>query len=274
MTRPRKQTVDWFPHSVNHGRTMFVMERRWGIGGYGFWFKLLEVLGNTEGHFIDAENKSTMDYLQANSYTDKETCLAMLDQLADLEAIDPKLWEQKLIWSDNFVSGLAVLYRNRNTTIPVRPDNYRQKSGSSGVSDAEKPARKKREREREEVERKDNAAVGPPDAPVAALFFSCPFFDVDYDYRYKLKREYPALSDTFLKNQLSKMEDWLTDNPRPKRANGHLKNPKLFIRNWLERVIIRQPPTNPHNKAAATTAANIAARAEVLGRCETPGNES
>jgi hypothetical protein len=237
MARPRKQTVDWFPHSVTHGRTIFVMERRWGIAGYGFWFKLLEILGNTERHFIDAENKASMDYLQAYTYTDQDTCLEMLEQLADLEAIDPKLWKGKVIWTDNFVAGLAAVYRNRNLPLPDRPDNYRKKSGLAGVSDAGNPIRKEG---RKEGKRKD---IASPDNGDASPFFSCRFFVVDRDYRDKLAKEYPAMIDPLLLKEFSRMEDFLTDNPRPKRANGQLKNPKLFIRNWLDRTIIKEAPT-------------------------------
>ena len=49
MTRPKKQTVDYFPHSCNHKKTIYILEERYGNNGYSFWFKLLEMLGNTEG---------------------------------------------------------------------------------------------------------------------------------------------------------------------------------------------------------------------------------
>ena len=49
-----------------------------------------------------------------------------------LTGLDPTLWKDKLIWSDNFVKGLAPCYRNRNIVIPVRPDNYRKKPGQPG----------------------------------------------------------------------------------------------------------------------------------------------
>ena len=51
MTRPMKKGVDYFPHACVHGQTMFILEQRWGNDGYAFWFKLLEMLGTTEGHF-------------------------------------------------------------------------------------------------------------------------------------------------------------------------------------------------------------------------------
>ena len=46
MARPRKQTVDYFPHYCKCGRTIFILENRFGNDGYAFWFKLLEILGD------------------------------------------------------------------------------------------------------------------------------------------------------------------------------------------------------------------------------------
>ena len=48
MTRPRKQTVDWFPHYCRHGKTMAILEEKYGNNGFAFSFKLLEILGDTE----------------------------------------------------------------------------------------------------------------------------------------------------------------------------------------------------------------------------------
>ena len=85
--------------------------------------------------------------------------------------------------------------------------------------------------------RKDIAKADVPSAP-ALIFFSCQFFDVDFNYRMKLAKEYPALNDDLLKAEFSKMEDWIIDNRGKKKfkANGHLGNPRLFIKNWLNRV--------------------------------------
>lgn len=241
MTRPRKQTVDWFPHSCDHGMTMYVLDKRYGIAGYYFWFRLLELLGNTEGHFIDAENLAKFEYLQAYTHTDGSTCNEILDLLSTLEAIDPKLWKDKLIWSDNFVKGLAALYRNRNLPLPDRPDNYRKKPPDEGKKPLKTPQGSRVE-EGKEGKEKDIAPPGPPDtggAPqIFTGFFSCPYFDVDLNYRLKLAKEYPALNDDLLRKELSKMEDWISDNAQKKKfkANGHLANPKLFIKNWLDRV--------------------------------------
>lgn len=237
MTRPRKQTVDYFPHSCDHGQTMFILEDRYGNNGYAFWFKLLELLGKTAGHSLDCNNPATWEFLQARTHLGADVCNEILDLLAKLGAIDSDLWESRLVWSDNFVIGVADAYRNRLSEIPIRPDNLRQKPPEPPQPNAENPQTKLKET-KEKKSRKDIAPPGPSDTVGAVLFFSCAYFDVNLDYRFKLAKEYPALNDDLLRKELSKMEDWISDNASKKKfkANGHLANPKLFIKNWLDRV--------------------------------------
>lgn len=89
---------------------------------------------------------------------------------------------------------------------------------------------------------KDIATPGPSDLGIAvpSFFFSCQFFDIDFDYRMKLAKEYPALTDDLLKAEFSKMEDWIVDNKHTKKfkANGHLANPRSFIGRWLKKAIV------------------------------------
>jgi hypothetical protein len=273
MTRPRKQTVDWFPHSCTHGRTIFTLERKYGIQGYGFWFKLLEILGNTEGHFIDAEDLATMKYLQAQTYTDEESCLEILNLLATLDAIDSKLWKQKLIWSDNFVAGLAPCYRNRNILIPVKPDNYRDKPGQPGKISKITVEEGEEGKEGKEGKRKEGAPP-PPDGsggalvpvPVPVLFYSCPHFDIDVDYFQQLLADYPGLDKNQMLMEIKKAADYCTDNPKNHKRNskGKLVNQKLYLRNWMGRATTQGERGRPMSKAEQVTAANLRAAQEVM----------
>jgi len=107
-------------------------------------------------------------------------------------------------------------------------------------------------KEEEEVKEKEEIIALPKkDIGSALPFFSCKFFDVDPDYRQKLKIEYPLLTDDMLRCELSKMEDWVSDNQKKKKfkANGHMANPKMFIKNWLSRVIVA-PPKEADNMGA------------------------
>jgi hypothetical protein len=109
----------------------------------------------------------------------------------------------------------------------------------------------KSETETETETETEKTQTSPPDgsefARSASPVFSCKHFEVLPEYHTELLKDYPGLTDKTLLVELKKMRDWLDDNPhRNKRtAKGHLKNPKLFIRNWLDKVILRLGPAPP-----------------------------
>ena len=149
MARPRKQTVDYFPHQCNHKKTMFILEQRYGNDGYAFWFKLLETLGNNEGHFIDLRNEVDWQFLASLTRMEEDACEEILSLLAKLGAIDQELWAEKIVWSQKFVDGITDAYRNRKVDIPKRPDYLLNKSASNGVSYVRKPQKRKDETKEE-----------------------------------------------------------------------------------------------------------------------------
>ncbi len=130
MARPKKDTVDYFPHYCTHKTTMFIIEQRYGNEGYAFWFKLLEILGATEGHYLDCNDRMKWEFLQAKTRTSEGFCAEILDLLCRLNAIDPELWKKRVIWSQNFIDGIAEVYRNRRKPVPSKPV-------ISGLSDVE-----------------------------------------------------------------------------------------------------------------------------------------
>lgn len=157
MARPVKYTVDYFPHQCKHGKTMFIIEQRYGIAGYAFWFKLLERLGSTDGHFIDCRNVSEWEFLQAITQQTPETCTEILDLLSKLDAIDRDLWAEKVIWCQNFVDGISEVYKNRRVEMPAKPSFYDQKPSDAAVSTDEKPqSRVKESRVKESKEEEED----------------------------------------------------------------------------------------------------------------------
>jgi len=134
MPRKEKQIVDYFPHDTVHGKTMFILENKWGNDGYAFWFKLLELLGRTEGHAYDCNNADAWEYLIAYTRLEENIVNEILNKLALLDAIDKELWNEKIIWCDNFIDNISIVYQKRVTEIPQKPSIRRQKSGSGDVS--------------------------------------------------------------------------------------------------------------------------------------------
>jgi hypothetical protein len=139
---------------------MFILEQRYGNDGYAFWFKLLELLGDAEGHFIDCNDLSTWEYLKSKLHVDNpqeiDIHTEILDLLANLKAIDPELWGKKVVWSDNFLKGILPVYGNRRVEPPSRPDNYIKETVSEGITTCRKP------QTRVEESRVENKDLSPP----------------------------------------------------------------------------------------------------------------
>lgn len=123
MGRPRKQTVDYFPHFVStDSRTKFILEQSWGNDGYAFWFKLLELLGRSEGHYYDCSTTANEKYLVALMKMEQSVIDEILSVLADLGNIDKELWEErKVIWCQSLVDNLQDVYSKRTVSAPTRP---------------------------------------------------------------------------------------------------------------------------------------------------------
>ncbi|MEN6375511.1 MAG: Lin1244/Lin1753 domain-containing protein [Smithella sp.] len=121
MTRPKKETVDYFSHDCEHGKTLFVLESQFGNDGYSFWFKLLETLGKTEGHSYNFNDPAARVFLLAKTRVNEETARSILSMLSDMEAIDRELWSTGIIWCQKFVDRLSDVYTRRKKEKPLRP---------------------------------------------------------------------------------------------------------------------------------------------------------
>ncbi len=114
--RKDKNTIDYFPHYVNSGKTLFIIETKYGLEGYAAWFKILEMLGKSENHFIDCTKESEFDYLDAKINLKNNTLKSFLELLAKLGAIHKELWENKIIWSGNFIKNIEDVYKRRSNS--------------------------------------------------------------------------------------------------------------------------------------------------------------
>lgn len=148
MARPKKAVVDYFPHYVTHGKTMFAIEGKFGNDGYAFWFKLLEMLGSTENHFIDCNDFSTWEFLLAKTRLNGETADNILAMLANCGSIDAELWQNRIIWSEHFVENLSTVYLRRRVSVYTKEDVWGlciQKSHSTAQCVVKNPQSKVKE---------------------------------------------------------------------------------------------------------------------------------
>ena len=123
MARLQKDVVSYFPHDANActGDTLTVLQSQFGNDGYAFWFKLLEKLASTEGHFIDCSNPTKWQLLLAKTGVSELIGVEIMKLLVEMQAIDKELWDSKLIWCQKLVDNVSDVYKNRRRDLPQKP---------------------------------------------------------------------------------------------------------------------------------------------------------
>jgi hypothetical protein len=142
MARKVKNTVDYFPHIVHSGKTIYILENKYGNDGYAFWFKTLETLGISDNHYIDCRNTEQWEFMLAKMRVSEETANNILSTLSNLNAIDSELWGKKIIYSQNFIDNLFAIYERRKSKCLQKQDickhlgiKCKQKPPLNGISD-------------------------------------------------------------------------------------------------------------------------------------------
>lgn len=164
MARPKKLTVEYFPHMCVSGKTLFILEQEYKNDGYAFWFKLLEELGKNAGHFINYNDEAFQMFFAAKTGVNVTKTHEILHLLAKLGAIDKTLWENGIIWSENFVHNIYEIAGFRRKERPKKPsfgnnnatkDELLQQKLSENVVSAESmPQRKENKNKVNKIEEK------------------------------------------------------------------------------------------------------------------------
>lgn len=121
MSRPKKDSVDYFPHYVNHGKTVKIIQNIYGNDGYAFFYKLLELLGRSHGHFYICKEIQDQEFLASETHLQWGFCTQILQLLANMAIIDQKLWENGVIWMQSFVDSIKDAYKKRGVSVPDKP---------------------------------------------------------------------------------------------------------------------------------------------------------
>lgn len=245
MARPKKQTVDYFPHFVTSGKTLYILENSYGNNGYAFWFKLLEILGSTDGHCFRAENPSNWLFLLAKTRLSDDEATSILDTLADLEAIDKELWtDKKMIWVQNLVDNLSEVYRKRRTIAPIKPtiDSFRDENPlSDGVKDAETPQSKVKESKvKDSIVNNNNSDVVVDDNKnIFKVFEHCGFGMVS-----------PFLAEELVELEKEYSFEWTKEAIEIAATNGvkKLKYVESILNTWKTKGKDYKPPKQQYGK--------------------------
>jgi uncharacterized phage protein (TIGR02220 family) len=123
MARHCSNTVDYFPHVAKSGKTIAILEGKWGILGYAFWFKLLEGLCCSDNHYLDFNDVEIWQYFISRIPIEEDKADEILRLLANLGNIDSDLWsDMRIVWCQALVDNLEIVYKNRRRPIPKKPN--------------------------------------------------------------------------------------------------------------------------------------------------------
>lgn len=122
MARHSTNTVEYFPHVAKAGKTLAILEGKWGVLGYAFWFKLLEGLCCAENHSLDFNDSEIWEYFISTVPVDEDKAETIIKLLANLGNIDSELWhEYRIVWCQALVDNIEIVYKNRRRPTPKKP---------------------------------------------------------------------------------------------------------------------------------------------------------
>ncbi|QRN86833.1 conserved phage C-terminal domain-containing protein [Clostridia bacterium] len=92
---------------------------------------------------------------------DSESCTNVLNLLSSLGAIDKELWDKKkIVWSQNFVDGIADVYKKRYAETPRKP-SFRTENLVSDTENTQSKVKESKVKDKEILSGKKNPTPPP-----------------------------------------------------------------------------------------------------------------
>ena len=132
MARPKKNTVDYFPHDCHPNKELEIFINKHGNEGYAFYYRLFELLGVTPDHRYDCNKSVNYQYLLTKTGVKEDSFEQLMISLVDLDIVNEKQWGKKMIWVQSFVDSVAVVYEKRTTQLPTKEGLRPENSTSAG----------------------------------------------------------------------------------------------------------------------------------------------
>ena len=124
--RPIANNVDYFPHKCKDDKVLTLIQHKYKSEGYEVFYRLQQHLGDAEYHKIDLKNDFEKEMFEMGMSVRQEVVYGVIDILVGMNWLDKELYEKdNVLWSDNFVNSIRVVYINRKRPVPTKQDIYR-----------------------------------------------------------------------------------------------------------------------------------------------------
>jgi len=118
MARPERRDADYFPFYAKDGRTLHILESKYGCKGTGFFTNVMRFLTLQPNHHFCIADDSDFLYFFSRCKCDEESGLDMLNIMSKTGKICSTCWvSYRVIVSGDLLDSLKDAYKNRNNPI-------------------------------------------------------------------------------------------------------------------------------------------------------------
>jgi DNA-binding Lrp family transcriptional regulator len=119
MARPERRDVDYFPFYVKRGKTLNILQSKFGLEGIGFFTNLMRFLALTpDHHYCIKDEIDRMNFFAEIGIQDESRGLEMIELMVKTEKLDKGLWEDHMVIAcEAFLKSIEDAYKNRVNQI-------------------------------------------------------------------------------------------------------------------------------------------------------------
>jgi len=118
LARPERHDCDYFPFYAKRGKTLNILQAKYGLEGIGFFTNLMRFLTLQPDHYYHIKTDlDSMNLFAEIGVIDDIKGTEILNLLALTGKIDADLWENKVIVSEDLLKSLESAYSRRTNKI-------------------------------------------------------------------------------------------------------------------------------------------------------------
>jgi len=119
MARPERRDADYFPFYAKRGKTLNILQSKFGLEGIGFFTNLMRFLTLTpDHHYCIKDETDRMNFFAEIGIHEESRGIEIIELMVKTEKLDKELWEKYMvIASSAFLESLTDAYKQRKNKI-------------------------------------------------------------------------------------------------------------------------------------------------------------
>jgi len=121
MARPKKNTVDYFPHDCIKFREITLVQKKFGSDGYRLYYQLMELLGRTPDHTLEYNSPIDKLYVADELRVEVDFLDEVFKFMYEIKILHQSSFKDGYLFSEELINRIETVYDKRKTEVPVPP---------------------------------------------------------------------------------------------------------------------------------------------------------